>query len=41
LAAVNNRRRAKLARMTPEEVEDEKTNPQRYGDKKYTFMYGL
>ncbi|KAJ9606447.1 hypothetical protein H2200_009408 [Cladophialophora chaetospira] len=41
LAAVNKRRQAKLARMTPEEVEDEKLNPQRYGDRKYTFMYGL
>ncbi|KIW72077.1 hypothetical protein PV04_00298 [Phialophora macrospora] len=41
LAAVNKRRRAKLARMTPAEIEDEKTNPRRYADKKYTFMYGL
>ncbi len=41
LAAVNKRRQAKLARMTLEEIEDEKINPRRYGDKKYTFIYGL
>ncbi|KIX94011.1 uncharacterized protein Z520_10348 [Fonsecaea multimorphosa CBS 102226] len=41
LAAVNRRRQAKVDAMSPEEIEDEKTNPQRYGDKKYTFIYGL
>ncbi|KIW82834.1 hypothetical protein Z517_02077 [Fonsecaea pedrosoi CBS 271.37] len=41
LAAVNRRRQAKVAAMTPEEFEDEKTTPLRYADKKYTFIYGL
>ncbi|OAP55133.1 hypothetical protein AYL99_10833 [Fonsecaea erecta] len=41
LAAVNRRRQAKLASMSPEELEDERTNPRRYADKKYTFIYGL
>jgi hypothetical protein len=41
LAAVNRHRRAKVANMTPEEVEDERLNSRRYADKKLTFMYGL
>ncbi|OQV10578.1 hypothetical protein CLAIMM_14555 [Cladophialophora immunda] len=37
-----NHYRAKcLARMTPEEIEDERTNDKRYADKKRTFVYGL
>ena len=41
LAAVNRRRQAKLARMTPEEIENERTSAVRYADRKYTFVYGL
>ncbi|KIX06674.1 uncharacterized protein Z518_04650 [Rhinocladiella mackenziei CBS 650.93] len=41
LAAVNKARQAKLARMTPEEIENERTTSLRYADRKYTFIYGL
>lgn len=41
LAAVNKRRQRKLETMTPEEVEEERTTPLRYADRKYTFTYGL
>lgn len=36
-----NRRRAKIvANMTPDEIEEENNSNTRYGDKKYTFVYG-
>ncbi|KEF51008.1 uncharacterized protein A1O9_12934 [Exophiala aquamarina CBS 119918] len=41
LAAVNKRRQRKVESMTPEEVEEERTTPLRYADRKYTFTYGL
>ena len=41
LAAVNKRRKAILARMSPMELEDEKSNSKRYADRKLTFIYGL
>ena len=41
LAAVNRWKRGKLDMMSVEELEAERTNGERYGDKKYTFMYGL
>lgn len=41
LAAVNGWKRKKLAQMTPEEIERERTNDTRYGDRKITFIYGL
>ncbi|KAH7130010.1 major facilitator superfamily domain-containing protein [Dactylonectria estremocensis] len=41
LAAVNRRKRAKLAKMTEAEIEHERLNDLRYADKKLTFMYGL
>lgn len=39
LLAVNRRRAAKLASMTPEQQDDELSNEVRLGDKKYTFVY--
>ena len=41
LQAVNKRRKAKLGRMTADQVALERTSNERYADKKYTFMYGL
>ena len=41
LAAVNQWRQRKLQNMTPEEIEEERTTPLRYADRKYTFTYGL
>lgn len=41
LAAVNRHKRSVLARMTQEEIEEERRNNARYGDKKHTFIYGL
>lgn len=39
LLFINKRRAAKVARMTLEEIEEEKTAEVRMGDKKYTFVY--
>ncbi|PTB38215.1 hypothetical protein M441DRAFT_147051 [Trichoderma asperellum CBS 433.97] len=41
LAAANRYKKDKMARMTPEELERERTDHTRYGDRKYTFIYGL
>ncbi|KAF2822538.1 MFS general substrate transporter [Ophiobolus disseminans] len=41
LEAVNSRKRARLARMTSEEVEVERVGETRYADRKWTFVYGL
>lgn len=41
LAAVNVRKRNKIADMTLEDVEIERANNLRYSDKKWTFQYGL
>jgi hypothetical protein len=41
LQYVNRRRRVKLEAMTEEEAEHERTSDARYGDRKYTFVYGL
>jgi hypothetical protein len=41
LAAVNKYKRRRLAGMTVEELENERTNQARYADKKLTFIYGL
>ncbi|OIW26182.1 MFS general substrate transporter [Coniochaeta ligniaria NRRL 30616] len=40
-AAVNRHKRALLAQMTQEEIEEERRSTARYGDKKHTFIYGL
>lgn len=37
---INHRRAKIVANMTPEEIEDENSDDKRYGDKKYTFVYG-
>ncbi|KAH8893172.1 hypothetical protein GQ53DRAFT_821898 [Thozetella sp. PMI_491] len=37
---VHRRKAKKLAAMTPEEIVEENTNDVRYGDKKYTIVYG-
>ncbi|GFZ45964.1 hypothetical protein JCM24511_03697 [Saitozyma sp. JCM 24511] len=39
LLFANRRRAAKVARMSPEEVQEELTDEKRLGDKKYTFRY--
>ena len=41
LLAVNKRRTRKMLGWTEAEKEDERLSQKRYGDKKYTFMYGL
>ncbi|KAI5468164.1 major facilitator superfamily domain-containing protein [Mariannaea sp. PMI_226] len=41
LAAANRYKRGKMAQMTEEELERERTDKTRYGDRKYTFIYGL
>jgi hypothetical protein len=41
LAAANRYKRGKMAQMTVEELERERTDNTRYGDRKYTFIYGL
>ncbi|UKZ83338.1 hypothetical protein TrVFT333_011146 [Trichoderma virens FT-333] len=41
LAAANRYKKEKMAQMTPEELERERTDHTRYGDRKYTFIYGL
>lgn len=41
LAAANRYKKNKLAGMTSEELERERTESTRYGDRKYTFIYGL
>ena len=41
LAAVNRHKRSIIAQMTPEEIEQERRDTTRYGDKKHTFIYGL
>ena len=37
---INHKRAKKVANMSPEEIEEENNNNVRYGDKKYTFVYG-
>ncbi|BGP49369.1 hypothetical protein JCM10450v2_005257 [Rhodotorula kratochvilovae] len=37
----NKQRRAKIARMSAEDIEAERLNEERRGDQKYTFIYGL
>jgi hypothetical protein len=39
LLFANRRRAAKVARMSPEEIQEELTDEKRLGDKKYTFRY--
>ncbi|KAK0758742.1 hypothetical protein N5P37_008225 [Trichoderma harzianum] len=41
LAAANRYKKDKMAQMTSEELERERTDHIRYGDRKYTFIYGL
>ncbi|KZT59859.1 MFS general substrate transporter [Calocera cornea HHB12733] len=41
LRLVNRSKAKKVARMTPEEIEQENTGGPRYADKKLTFVYGL
>ena len=41
LAAVNRRKMEAMRRMTEEEIERERLDDARYGDKKRTFIYGL
>lgn len=41
LAATNRYKKDKMAQMTSEELERERTDHIRYGDRKYTFIYGL
>jgi hypothetical protein len=41
LRIINNQRAAKVAMMTPEEIEEEEHSEKRLGDKKVTFVYGL
>jgi MFS transporter, ACS family, DAL5 transporter family protein len=41
LKAVNTRKGEVLRRMTADEIERERVNGERYGDKKWTFIYGL
>lgn len=41
LLAVNKWRTQKMLGWTEAEKEDERLSQKRYGDKKYTFMYGL
>lgn len=41
LAAVNRRKRSKIAQMSPEDLERERLENTRYADKKHTFIYGL
>ncbi|GAA6010010.1 hypothetical protein JCM10207_007517 [Rhodosporidiobolus poonsookiae] len=38
---LNKKRRAKVATMRPDEIEAERLNPDRRGDQKITFYYGL
>lgn len=41
LRVINKRRAAKVAMMTPEEIEEEEYSDKRLGDKKMTFVYCL
>jgi len=41
LRLVNRWKAGKVARMTLEEIEDERVNDVRYADRKYTFVYSL
>jgi hypothetical protein len=41
LAAVNRYKRKNLARMSPDEIDRERTDNTRYADRKVTFIYGL
>ena len=41
LLAVNNSRKQKMQGWTEVEKDEERFSQKRYGDKKYTFMYGL
>lgn len=41
LAKVNQRKRAVLASMSEEEIENERVDGTRYADRKVTFIYGL
>lgn len=41
LLAVNKSRMRKMEGWTEDETEHENLSNERYGDKKYTFMYGL
>lgn len=41
LQAANRYKAKKVAQMTPEDIEEEKTNDVRWADRKYTFVYGL
>jgi hypothetical protein len=37
----NKKRRALIANWTPAQIEAERLNPDRRGDQKLTFIYGL
>jgi hypothetical protein len=37
----NKYKAKKIAQMTPEQIEEERTNDVRWADRKYTFVYGL
>jgi Major Facilitator Superfamily len=41
LKAVNRYRAKKIAKMTPEEIEEENRSDKRYADRKWTFVYGM
>lgn len=41
LRAVNNDKDRKVRGWTEEQIENERTSPERYADKKFTFVYGL
>lgn len=41
LRVINKRRAAKVATMTPGEIEEEQLSTRKLGDKKVTFVYGL
>lgn len=41
LMSANAYKRKKMAQMTPEELENERTSTERYADRKYTFLYSL
>jgi hypothetical protein len=41
LAAINRRKKNVMRRMADEEIERERLDETRYGDKKWTFIYGL